>query len=199
MGESIGHSGLMISQLCNNLRSALYHNDIISKEIDSLWLEGCIHRPFSEPPLPHFHCSPLGSLSCKCNPKQHIFNHYSWPEFGLVNSQTPDMEGSIHYNSFTSMVAVLKESGKGSLLTKLNLRDTYRHIPVCSMDWNLLGFHWRENFYYHHSNVQGEVGPLHIKSICRSPSLDNPETHPGKAVALPQQFSAHIQSFSNNT
>jgi len=60
----------------------------------------------------------------------------------------PDAEGSIYYNSFTSMVAVLKESGRGSLLAKLDLKDAYRYIPVHSMDWNLLGFHWMGNFYY---------------------------------------------------
>ena len=49
---------------------------------------------------------------------------------------------------FTSAAAVLKESGRGLLLTKLDLKDTYRHIPVCSMDWNLLGFHWMGKFYY---------------------------------------------------
>jgi len=37
-----------------------------------------------------------------------------------------DEEGSIHYNSFTSAVAVLKESGRGSLLAKLDLKDAYR-------------------------------------------------------------------------
>jgi len=57
-----------------------------------------------------------------------------------VNSETPDAEGSIQYDSFTSVAPVLKASGKGSLLAKLNLKDAYRHIPVWSSDWDLLGF-----------------------------------------------------------
>src|SRR5882724_7641496 len=69
VGASIGHSGLPISQLCKNLRSAIDHPDIISKEINSLRLEGCIQRPFLEPPLPYFHCSLLGTSTHKCNPK----------------------------------------------------------------------------------------------------------------------------------
>jgi len=53
-----------------------------------------------------------------------------------------DKEGSIYYDSFTSAVATLKESGRGSLLAKLDLKDMYRHIPLRSTDWNLLGLHW---------------------------------------------------------
>ena len=59
-----------------------------------------------------------------------------------------DKKGSINYDSFTLALAVLKESGRGSLLAKINLKDAYRHIPVCSTDWNLLGFHWMGKFYY---------------------------------------------------
>src|SRR5882724_10296044 len=50
VGASIGHSGPHISQLCNNLRSALDHRDIISKEIASLCSERRIHGLFKEPP-----------------------------------------------------------------------------------------------------------------------------------------------------
>ena len=33
-------------------------------------------------------------------------------------------------------------------MAKLDLKDAYRHIPVQSTDWNLLGFHWRGKYYY---------------------------------------------------
>src|SRR5882724_9576675 len=63
VGASIGHSGPPISQSCKNLRSAIDHPDIISKEINSLLSEGRIHGPFVEPPLPNFRCSPLGTAT----------------------------------------------------------------------------------------------------------------------------------------
>src|SRR5882672_5585684 len=43
VGASIGHSGPQISQSCSNLRSALDHRSITSKEIVSLHAEGHIH------------------------------------------------------------------------------------------------------------------------------------------------------------
>jgi len=46
------------------------------------------------------------------------------------------------------MAAMLCNSGQGSLLEKLNLKDAYRHIHACSTEWNLLGFHWMGKLYY---------------------------------------------------
>src|SRR5882724_1379238 len=54
VGESIGHSGPQTSQSCKNLRSAIDHHDVISKEVNSLLIEGRIHGHFMEPPLPYF-------------------------------------------------------------------------------------------------------------------------------------------------
>ena len=42
----------------------------------------------------------------------------------------------------------MRELGRGSLLSRLELKDTYRHIPIHCTDWNLLGFHWLGKFYY---------------------------------------------------
>lgn len=148
VGASIGHSGPPKSQSCKNLKSALDHPAVIAKEIESLLSQGRIHGPFAEPPLPNFRCSPLGTASRKRDPKLRVFNHYSWPKIGSVNDETPDSEGTIQYDSFTSAAAALRDSGRGSLLAKLDLKDAYRHIPVRCTDWNLLGFHWLDKFYY---------------------------------------------------
>src|SRR5882724_2156786 len=45
VGASIGHSGPQTSQSCRNLRSAIDHNDAISKEANSLLIQGRIHGP----------------------------------------------------------------------------------------------------------------------------------------------------------
>ena len=148
VGASISHMGIQKHQSCKNLRSAVDYPDIISKEIDGLLKEGCIHGPFEAPPMANFRCSPLGTATCKCNPKHCVFNHYSWPRNTSVNDQTPDFEGVIKYDSFISATAALCSAGKGSLMAKLDLKDAYRHIPICSTDWNLLGFQWEGKYYY---------------------------------------------------
>jgi len=146
VGASVGHLGLPRIQSCKNLRSALDYKGDISKEINSLLSEGHIHGPFESLLLANFHCLPLGTAICKHDNKCHVFNHYSWPKGASVNDGTHDIEGAIHYDSFQSAVEALHESGKGSLLAKLDLKDAYRHIPIRSTDWNLLGFHWLGKF-----------------------------------------------------
>jgi len=129
------------------MRSALDHSAVISKEIDSLLSGGCIHGPFSELLLPNFRWSPLGTSTYKHNPKCHVFNHYSWPKDHSINDETHDAEGSIQYDPFNSVAATLQESGRGSLLAKFDLKDTYRHIPVRCTDWNWIGFIWLGKFH----------------------------------------------------
>jgi len=109
---------------------------------------GHIHGPFLAPPLHDFHCSPLGTATCQWNPKQCVFNHYSWPCSSSVNDKIPDSEGEIQYESFAYAVASLCKAGKGALLTKLDLKEIFHHIPIHSMDWNILGFSWCDKFYY---------------------------------------------------
>jgi len=91
---------------------------------------------------------PLGTSTSKCDPKQCVFNHYSWPKGHSINDETPNEEGLIYYDSFPLAAVALCKSGKGSLLAKLDLKDTYRHIPVHNSEWNLLGFQWLDEFYY---------------------------------------------------
>src|SRR5882672_4522750 len=99
VGASIGHMGTQKSQSCKNLRSALDHPSIISKEIDGLLKEGRIHGPCEAPPLANFSCSPLGPATRKRNPKCRVFNHYSWPRDASVNEETPDFERSEEHTS----------------------------------------------------------------------------------------------------
>ena len=57
------------------------------------------------------------------------------------------------------------DSGKGSLLAKLDLKDTYRHIPVCCTDWNLMGFKWLGKFYYPIVLMIGGKSPPYIFNL----------------------------------
>jgi hypothetical protein len=47
---------------------------------------------------------------------------------------------------FHTAVADLMQSGRGSIMIKLDLEQAFRHIPMRPADWPLLGFHWADNF-----------------------------------------------------
>ena len=38
--------------------------------------------------------------------------------------------------------------GRGALLTKLNVRNAFRLIPISPDDWRLLSIHWQYQYYF---------------------------------------------------
>src|SRR5882672_12958759 len=50
-------------------------------------------------------------------------------------------------------------------MAKLDLKDTYRHIPVHCTDWNLMGFKWLEEFYYPVVLMFGGKSALYIFNL----------------------------------
>ncbi len=147
-GASLGYIGPEFEQSCHNLKSAFERPHVVSNYIDSLCTLSRAQGPFSLPPLPHFRCSPLGTVLPKRKTKARVINHLSWPGLSSVNDGIPDSEGTIAYERFEQAVTTLREFGQGSLLAKLDLKDAYHHIPVCPQDWHLLGCRWNGHFFF---------------------------------------------------
>ena len=80
--------------------------------------------------------------------KLRVINHLSWPQGTSINDSIPDSESNITYESFDSAVAKICRLGHSTLLTKLDLKDAFCHIPVRQADWHLLGCTWAGQFYY---------------------------------------------------
>jgi len=95
-----------------------------------------------------------------------------------VNDEIPNSEGEIQYESFAYAVASLCKWQR-SVARKLDIKDTFCHIPVRSTDWNLLGFSWCDKFYY--PVVLMFVGnqPHTSSTFLLSPTLDHTAPHPG--------------------
>ncbi|KAF5355210.1 hypothetical protein D9757_014770 [Collybiopsis confluens] len=91
----------------------------------------------------------VGVVSKKHNSsKLRLINHLSWPHDSSVNDGIADSEASIGYDMFEKAVRDLIASGRGSLLAKFDLKDTFRHIPLRAADWHLFGISWGCKFYY---------------------------------------------------
>ena len=46
----------------------------------------------------------------------------------------------VAYDSIDSIVALVKSFGKGALMAKTDIKDTFRLLPFHPDDYNLLGF-----------------------------------------------------------
>ena len=51
------------------------------------------------------------------------------------------------YCSIDDAYDFINQLGPGTLLSKIDLKDAFRLIPINPSDWNLLGIHWRNKFY----------------------------------------------------
>lgn len=148
-GAHIGFSGPEALRPVKNLASALDNPQFMDDSISALLCNQQIRGPFHTPPLPAFCTSPLGSVMQKRNPdKRRLINHLSWPKGASVNDGIPDSEAHIAYKMFECAVDDLKQSGLGSLMAKLDLKDAFRHIPISPEDWHHMGFSWRRQLYY---------------------------------------------------
>lgn len=50
-------------------------------------------------------------------------------------------------------------------MSKLDLKDAFRHIPVRREHWHLLGCHWAGQFYYHTVLVFGAKSAPYIFNL----------------------------------
>lgn len=109
-GASLGFIGDEKDQSCKNLTTAIQQPTTIQKDLSDLLSRSRIHGPFPSPPLPHFRCSPLGTVSRKRNPsKLRVIHHLSWPEGDSVNDGIPGAEGTISYERLPRSVDSVKD------------------------------------------------------------------------------------------
>ena len=71
----------------------------------------------------------------------------SAPAGRSVNDGIHPDDFSLHCSSVDDAVAILLHLGKGALMAKIDLKSAFRMIPVHRADWDLLGMHWRGQYY----------------------------------------------------
>ena len=129
-----------------NLLSAHTHPTIVDSEIQRECQAGRLLGPFQERPLPNLKCSGVGVVPKK-NGKWRMIHHLSAPLGLSVNDHIPKEPYSLQYSSVDDAVHLLCSLGKGARMAKVDLKSAFRIIPVRKQDWELLGIHWRNQYY----------------------------------------------------
>jgi len=102
--------------------------------------------PFPAPPLTNFCTSGLG-LVPKHDGGWHIIYHLSAPVGFSINDFIDPSMYSLSYCSVDDAYEFINQLGPETLLSKIDLKNAFRLIPVCPADWNLLGIHWKQQFF----------------------------------------------------
>ena len=118
--------------------------------MDSALAEECkagrILGPFDAPALPNFRCSGLG-LVPKHDGGCSMIYHISAPHGYSINDHINHDAYSLSYCSVDNVYAIVNLLGTGALMSKIDLKNAFRLIPIHPNDWNLLEICWRDKFY----------------------------------------------------
>lgn len=123
-------------------RNAAFLDQYIAKELQA----GRIVGPFSSLP-PHCIISPLGLV-----PKQEagafrVIHDLSFPKGQGVNDLIPNHLTSVSYEDFEYVVKLVCRAGHGSLISKVDIQNAFRIMPIHPKDIHLFGFFWKDSYY----------------------------------------------------
>ena len=120
----------------------------VDKKVKNELLKGRIEGPFSSSPLNNLKISPLAIIPKRQQNSFRLIHDLSFPRGNSVNSHIPTEFSKVTYETLDHIVALVQKFGKDSLISKVDIEDAFRIMPIHPKDYNLLGFMFREKIYY---------------------------------------------------
>ena len=97
---------------------------------------------------PELHISRFGVIPKRSQPgKWRLIVDLSAPDEHSVNAGIPTELCSLRYPSLDAAARLIMTQGRGALMSKLDIKEAYRMVPVHPDDWFLLGMRWRGAYY----------------------------------------------------
>ena len=109
----------------------MQHTSIIDESLKKETETGRILGPFDSPPLPNWR----------------IIHHLSAPTGSSINDFIDANTYTLTYCTVDDAYIIINKLGQGALLSKIDLKNAFRLMPVRQEDWNLLGIHWKRKYY----------------------------------------------------
>lgn len=147
LGFRIPYVGERKFRLSNNLPSFEKNKSVGLQKISQELCTGRIAGPFSSPPFTNIQVSPLGIVPKKNPGEFRMIHHLSYPKGSSINDHIPAQYCSVQYQSIDHGIAAIKRIGVGALLSKSDLENAYKQVPIHPDDFELLGFLIEGSFY----------------------------------------------------
>lgn len=131
-----------------NIPSSYEHPEVVDKYLANECKLGRVLGPWLTPPPCPIHISRFGVIPKKSQPgKWRLIVDLSFPEGASVNDGIPPSYCSLRYPSIDMGIEQILTAGQGAQLSKLDIKDAYRIVPVHSDDWPMLGMQWKGQYY----------------------------------------------------
>ena len=145
-GFDIGYLGSSTETLPKNLRSAQQFSEQLATAVSKEVERGHTAGPFTAPPFPVSHCSPIGAVE-KDDSTCRLVMDLSQPLGKSINEYIPKEPFSVKYSKFDDAVRMVRERGRGCYMSKLDIKHAFRIIPVHPSQWHLLCYYFHDHWY----------------------------------------------------
>jgi hypothetical protein len=149
-GVQVGYTGPRTGRIVrqNNasaLAEPLVVDDLLAEEVEKGFMAG----PFLEYPKiqGEQYLSHVNALTLSSKGKYRLCMDLSGDLRGTVNSFIRDEDASVEFTNVDEVVECVLRCGKGALISKFDIKDAFKIVPVHPSDLPLLGIKWRSLYF----------------------------------------------------
>ena len=106
--------------------------------------------------------SPLCLVPKKTPGEFRVIHDLSFPKGNSVNSHIAREECAVQYETLDVCIEIIQRIGRGCLISKADLQDAFRIIPIHPDSYRFLGFQWLGRYYYDKCLPMGCSTSCHI-------------------------------------
>lgn len=147
-GFLVGYNGPESNTVAPNLKSAAEFPKVVEQKIAKEKALGRLAGPFQDPPFKHFHVSPLGVVPKKKIGEFRMIHHLSFPPGTSINDHIPEEFSKVKYQTIESAIAHIKQLGPGCFMSKTDISEAFRIIPIHPTQYCLFGSCWQGQYYF---------------------------------------------------
>jgi len=131
-----------------NLQCAVEHPEVVESYLADEVALGRVSGPFPYSSVPYAHISRFGVIPKNHQPnKWRLIVDLSHPKGCSVNSGISKELCSLSYITVDNAIQQAQGLGKGTLLTKIDIKNAFRLLPVHPADRHLLVMRWKQQLY----------------------------------------------------
>lgn len=162
-GFALGVVGSVPASISPNHSSALTHPDFIDRKLQKELGLNRIKGPYKSAPFKNFKVSPLGVVPKREPNSFRLIQDLSFgPQGSAVNHFIPAENATVTLETFDDVAKLVLNSGRNSLISKADIEEAYRIVPLSPLDYPRLGFAWKGQFYFERVLVMGASSSVRI-------------------------------------
>lgn len=149
------HTGLITlpntTHECKNLLSAATDEETITTLLQTELDRGYIIGPFTQSPFSVWRVSPIGLVKGKFSNKLRLVYDLSAPHCSHIpslNSLIPSEEFTLKYSTVDSAIQSIILAGAGAWLSKADISDAFKLLPIDPCLWRWHGIKWKGLYYF---------------------------------------------------